>query len=147
MNRQETLMALRMVAAYQPGQKTDDEFTAEAWADAFTKHEFLDVRDAVKKLGIEPRRDGAPFYFELRDVLNEVNTVIGRRLDTRMSLGPPSELSAVDYRAWANADADQRRMRNWEPAREIEHPSRPIGSLIRQIGAIRHGAHPQEGQS
>lgn len=147
MNRQETLAALRMVAAYQPGQKTDAEFTEEAWADAFHHHEFLDVRDAIKKLGTEPRRDGSPFYFELRDVLTETHNIVAKRLEARQvnAPGPPSGLNAGEYRQWLADTARAMTVRDWTPPRrEIEHPQRPIASLVKALAGIRSGSHHPE---
>lgn len=150
MNRQETLAALRMMAAYQPGQKTDDEFTEEAWADAFTHAEFLDVRDAIKHLGTSPRRDGQPFYFELRDVLAETHSIVAKRVEARQvnAPGPPSGLDALEYRAWLADTARAMAVRDWTPPRRaIEHPVRPVASLVKALAGIRNGAHPEQEQA
>ena len=143
MNAEEAKAILTMVGTYQPGQKVNQEFAVSMWVDAFSSHDFRDVRDSVRKLGTAPRRDGDPFYFELRDVLQDVNATVTGRAASRPVEPPPNDLTPLEYRRWLAADARRREARDWTPAVAIDAPVRPVQSLIRRIAMIRDGAHPE----
>lgn len=136
MNYQETLYTLRAMSTYQPGLKVDEQFMQQAWKAAFSDHDARDVLAAITKLGTAPRRDGQPFYFELRDVLQEVNAVVGERLKSRRS-GPPSGLGAAEYLEWLVQDTTARRRPEWEPQTAIEGPQRPMQAVAHRLGALR----------
>lgn len=122
----DALAVLRKAAAYQPNQRLD-EATGQAWAEALAPYDRQDALYAVAKLGVAPRRDGEPFWFELRDIVAEVCAVRRARLDARRHLlpQPPSGLDAAAYRDWLAATTQAACARDWSPAAEVEHPQRP----------------------
>ena len=119
----EALRAMRMLTVYQPGTPTpvDAELAADTWAYELADFEFADVRDAIRKLCMDARRQGVPWLVELRDIVTEVCAQRSKRLAERRHLvQPPSGLDAVEYRAWL-VDTDRAiQRRDWTPPPAIE---------------------------
>lgn len=131
MNHQEAVLLLRKVAAYQPNQRID-ELTADAWAEALEDYEYLDANDAVKKLVRTPRQPGMPFWFDIRDIIAEMDHVIGQRIFYRQcEIGePPSE---VDYIEWIQEMNRAIKKRDWTSPRQAELTRRPVAELTASV--------------
>lgn len=149
MTPQESLMVLRKVVAYQPNQRVD-ELTPDAWAEALEPYDVRDALDAVKKLALAPRNQYRPPFIEIGDIVNEVRSVEHDRYERRQHHlhDVPSEIYADTdrYHEWYRAGLKAIQSRDWTPPEEPERPelpARPVESLIKQIGRIRNGGHPE----
>ena len=123
MNRSETSRALEMLTIYQPNTPKPDnpELTVDTWAYELGDFEFLDIRDAIRKLCMEARRRDTPWLVDLRDIRTEVCNQRARRLTERRPLvQPPTDLDPAGYRAWLIATDRQLLARDWTPPPAIE---------------------------
>lgn len=135
----DAVAVLRKTAAYQPNQRLD-EATGQAWAEALAPYERADALEAVTRLGTAPRRDGEPFWFELRDIISEINRMRQRRYDDRRHLlpQPPPEVAddPAAYRDWLRDTAELACARDWTPPPALEAPGRPDPRMARLVGRI-----------
>ena len=122
-NAAEALHAMQMLTVYQPNtpQPPNERLAADTWAYELRDFEFLDARDAIRKLCMDARRQGVPWLVELRDIVTEVCAQRSKRLAERRHLvQPPSGLGAIEYRAWL-VDTDRAiQRRDWTPPPAIE---------------------------
>ena len=119
----EALRLMEMLTIYQPNTPApaNADLAADTWAYELGGYEFDDVRDAIRKLCMDARRQGVPWLVELRDIVTEVCAQRSKRLAERRHLvQPPSGLDAVEYRAWL-VDTDRAiQRRDWTPPPAIE---------------------------
>ena len=119
----EALRLMEMLTIYQPNTPApaNADLAADTWAYELGGFEFDDVRDAIRKLCMDARRQGVPWLVELRDIVTEVCAQRSKRLAERRHLvQPPSGLDAVEYRAWL-VDTDRAiQRRDWTPPPAIE---------------------------
>ena len=135
----EALRAMEMLTIYQPNTPVpaNADLAAATWAYELGGFEFDDVRDAIRKLCMDARRQGAPWLVELRDIVTEVCAQRSRRLAERRHLvQPPSGLDPAEYRAWLVATDRQIMARDWTPPPAIEgtRASEPVvASLLAKL--------------
>ena len=119
----EALRLMEMLTIYQPNTPApaNADLAADTWAYELGGFEFDDVRDAIRKLCMDARRQGVPWLVELRDIVTEVCAQRSKRLAERRHLvQPPSGLGAIEYRAWL-VDTDRAiQRRDWTPPPAIE---------------------------
>ena len=119
----EALRLMEMLTIYQPNTPApaNADLAADTWAYELGGFEFDDVRDAIRKLCMDARRQGVPWLVELRDIVTEVCAQRSKRLAERRHLvQPPSGLDPAEYRAWL-VDTDRAiQRRDWTPPAAIE---------------------------
>lgn len=134
-NAAEALRAMQMLTIYQPNTPSppDEKLAADTWAYELREFEFEDVRDAIRKLCMDARRQGVPWLVELRDIVTEVCAQRSKRLAERRHLvQPPSGLDPAEYRAWL-VDTDRAiQRRDWTPPAAIEgtRASEPVVAAL-----------------
>ena len=132
----EALRLMEMLTIYQPNTPApaNADLAADTWAFELGGFEFDDVRDAIRKLCMDARRQGVPWLVELRDIVTEVCAQRSKRLAERRHLvQPPSGLDPSEYRAWLVATDRQIMARDWTPPPAIERGPHSGDSIVADL--------------
>jgi|GEM_PF-5175187 len=147
MNRQQVIELLTMTAKVQGVRNLEDDMTGQAWHRYLSRYDYLDGVEAIDNLVQSDRRPDQPYVFTIRDVLAEIRSIRGKRLNGRRHMlpSPPPETQGTEsahlvaYQEWKSQVETRASNRDWNPPpRELDAPARPIQSIVRRIAQIRN---------